>query len=156
MLPGATETIVMARERKVPLAEHPITRLVLADDNRPFRDSIRALLDKEPGLKVEGQAQDGEAAIRLARELEPDVVIMDVIMPNLSGIEATREIISSLPYIKVIALSLHGELRFVEAMLDAGASGYLLKDHAFKELPMAIRTVVSGQTYFSPKIAGDA
>ncbi len=146
----------MGRESKPACHREMITRLVLADDNRQFCDSVRALLHKQPGLKVEGEAQDGVAAIRLARELEPDVVIMDVVMPNLNGIEATRQIVSSLPHVKVIALSVHADKRFVEAMLGAGASCYLLKDQAFNELPMAIRTVVGGQTYFSPEIAGNA
>ncbi len=146
----------MERESKPVWHREMITRLVLADDNRQFCDSVRALLDKQPGLKVEGEVQDGVAAILLARELEPDVVIMDVVMPNLNGIEATRQIVSSLPYVKVIALSVHADKRFVEAMLGAGASGYLLKDHAFKELPMAIRAVVGGQTYFSPEVSGIA
>ena len=146
----------MERESKPVWHREMITRLVLADDNRQFCDSVRALLDKQPRLKVEGEVQDGVAAILLARALEPDVVIMDVVMPRLNGIEATRQIVSSLPYVKVIALSVHADKRFVEAMLGAGASGYVLKDHAFKELPMAIRTVVGGQTYFSPEVSGIA
>jgi DNA-binding NarL/FixJ family response regulator len=132
-----------------------VTRLVLADDNRQFRQYLRALLDKDPGLTVMGEAEDGWAATRLARELEPDVVIMDVVMPTMTGVEATRQIVASLPRTKVLALSVHADRRFVEAMLDAGASGYLLKDHVFTELSLAILTVVTGQTYFSPEIAGD-
>lgn len=129
-----------------------VTRLVLADDKKEFRQYLRSLLDKDPGLTVIGEAEDGQAAIRLARELEPDVVIMDVAMPAMTGIEATRQIIASLPRTKVLALSVHADMRFVEAMLDAGASGYLLKDDMFAELFLAIRAVVASRTYVSPGI----
>ncbi len=128
-------------------------RLVVADDNKQFCKSVRALLDKQPDLSVVGEAEDGGAAIQLVNELDPDVVIMDVVMPNVNGVKATREIASSRPRVKVIALSLHADKGFVEAMRIAGASGYLLKDHASTELVGAIRAVVSGQTYFSPELA---
>ena len=128
-------------------------RLVIADDNKQFCKSIRALLDKQPDLSVVGEAEDGGAAIQLVNELDPDVVIMDVVMPNVNGVKATREIVSSRPRVKVIALSLHADKGFVEAMRIAGASGYLLKDHASTELVGAIHAVVSGQTYFSPELA---
>jgi two-component system, NarL family, response regulator NreC len=129
-----------------------VTRLVLADDTKEFRQYLRALLGKDPGLTVLGEAEDGQAAIRLARELEPDIVIMDVAMPTTTGIEATRQIVASLPRIKVLALSVHADRRFVEAMLDAGASGYVLKDDMLTELSLAVRTVIRGQTYVSPGI----
>ena len=121
-------------------------RLVVADDNKQFCKSVRALLDKEPDLSVVGEGEDGQAAIELVNELDPDVVIMDVVMPNVNGVQATREIASSRPQVKVIALSLHADKGFVEAMRIAGASGYLLKDHAFTELAVPIRAVASGQT----------
>ncbi len=143
----------MMRESEGRLAPRNITRLVLADDNKMFRQYVKAVLDKEPGLDVVGEAEDGGAAIRLARELAPDIVIMDVVMPDPNGIEATRQIVSSLPHIKVIALSVYSDKRFVEAMVGAGASGYLLKEYAFKELPVAIRTVVGGHTSFSAELA---
>jgi DNA-binding NarL/FixJ family response regulator len=127
-----------------------VTRLVLADDKKEFRQYLRALLDKDPGLTVIGEAEDGQTAIRLARELEPDIVIMDVAMPAITGIEATRQIVASLPRTKVLALSVHADRRFIEAMLDAGASGYVLKEDMLTELSPAIRTVVRGQTYVSP------
>ncbi len=146
----------MMRESEGRLAPRNITRLVLADDNKMFRQYVKAVLDKEPGLDVVGGAEDGGAAILLARELAPDIVIMDVVMPDPNGIEATRQIVSSLPHIKVIALSVYADKRFVEAMVGAGASGYLLKEHAFTELSIAIRAVGSGQTYFSPEVSGIA
>jgi two-component system, NarL family, response regulator NreC len=129
-----------------------LTRLVLADDTKEFRQYLRVLLDKDPGFTVLGEAEDGQAAIRLARELEPDIVIMDVAMPTTTGIEATRQIVASLPRIKVLALSVHADRRFVEAMLDAGASGYVLKDDMLTELSLAIHTVIRGQMYVSPGI----
>ena len=128
-------------------------RLVVADDNKEFCKSVRDLLAKEPDLKVVGEGEDGQAAIELVNELDPDVVIMDVVMPNMNGVKATREIVSSRPRVKVIALSLHADKGFVEAMRIAGASGYVLKDHMSTELISAIRAVVSGQTYFSPELA---
>ena len=95
-----------------------------------------------------GEADDGREAIRLAHDLTPDIVVMDIVMPNVNGIEATRQIVSSLPSIKVIALSIYAEDQFVDAMQDAGAVGYVLKQNAFTELPIAIRTVLEGGTYF--------
>lgn len=127
-----------------------VTRLVLADDNKEFREYLRTLLDKNPALTVIGEAEDGQAAIRLASKLEPDVVIMDVAMPAMTGVEATRQIVASFHRTKVLALSVHADRRFIEAMLDAGASGYVLKDDMFTDLPVAILTVVTGQTYVSP------
>lgn len=128
------------------------TRVLIADDHKIFREGLRALLEKQRGIEVVAEAKDGLEAVRFAQKLIPDVVIMDVAMPEKNGMEATRETLEVLPKTKVIALSMHSDRRFVLQMLKAGAVGYLLKDSAFEELAAAIQAVVSGQTYLSPKI----
>ncbi|OGR31030.1 MAG: DNA-binding response regulator [Desulfobacca sp. RBG_16_60_12] len=128
-------------------------KVLIADDHQIVRDGLRSMLEKEPWIKVVGEAEEGRTTLRLARELEPDVIIMDVSMPDLNGIEATRQIVAEFPTIKVIALSMHNDRRFVLNMIKAGAKGYLLKDSAFKELAKAIKVVVSNQTYLSGEIA---
>jgi len=130
------------------------TRILLADDHKIIRQGLRLLLDKQPDLEVVAEAEDGRTAVRLVREMLPDVVIMDVTMPDLNGVEATRQIVGEFPSVKVIALSMHSDSLFVIEMLRSGASGYLLKDCAFEELARAIHTVVAGDTYLSPGISG--
>ena len=127
-------------------------KIILADDHRIIREGLRALLDKEPDMEVVAEAEDGRTTVRLSREYRPDVVIMDITMPGLNGIEATRQIVSELPDIKVIALSMHSDRKFVREMLSAGASGYLLKDSAFEELSNALHAVYNDQLYLSAKI----
>ena len=129
------------------------TRVLVADDHQIVREGLRSLLEKEPGFRVVGEAEDGVTAVRMARELTPDIIIMDVSMPNLNGIEATRQIVAELPGVKIIALSMHDDQRFVLNILKAGAKGYMLKDSAFKDLAKAIRKVVNNQTYLSSEIA---
>jgi DNA-binding NarL/FixJ family response regulator len=129
-------------------------RILLADDHKIVRDGLRSLLQAEADLEVVGEAANGREAVRLAQELSPDVVVMDVGMPDLNGIEATRYIAGGASGAKVIALSMHSDRRFVEGMLAAGATGYLLKDSAFEELARAIRTVAAGRTYLCPLVAG--
>ena len=128
-------------------------KVLIADDHQIVREGLRSMLEKEPGIKVVGEAEEGRTTLRLARELTPDVIIMDVAMPDLNGIEATRQIVAEFPTIKVIALSMHDDRRFVLNMIKAGAKGYLLKDSAFKDLAKAIRVVVANKTYLSSEIA---
>lgn len=128
-------------------------RVLLADDHHIFRDGLRTLIEKEKGLEVIAEAENGRKAVKMAEKMAPDIVVIDVSMPDMNGIEATRKIIGDSPTVKVIALSMHSDRRFVLGMLEAGASGYLLKDCAFAELAGAIRQVLAGNTYLSPKIA---
>jgi len=128
------------------------TRVLIADDHKIVREGLKALIDKQESMQVVAEADNGLEAVRLARKLQPDVVIMDLGMPQMNGIEATREVTAHEPGIKVIALSMHSDKRFVLQMIKAGASGYVLKDSAFEELITAIKTVVSNQSYLSPKI----
>ena len=127
-------------------------KIILADDHRIIREGLRALLDKESDMEVVAEAEDGRTTVRLSHEFTPDVVIMDITMPGLNGIEATRQIVSELPEVKVIALSMHSDRKFVREMLSAGASGYLLKDSAFEELINALHAVYDNQLYLSAKI----
>lgn len=129
-------------------------KIIVADDHQILREGLVALLGKQPDFAVVAEAQDGRSAVRLAQELEPDLVIMDIGMPGLNGIEATRQILAHRPETKVIALSMHSDKRFVTEMLKAGAVGYLLKYCASEELVTAIRTVLSHRIYLSPDIAG--
>jgi DNA-binding NarL/FixJ family response regulator len=130
------------------------SRILLADDHSIIRQGLFALLEKQPDIEVVGAVENGRKAIELVRELKPDIVIMDITMPNLNGIDATRKIIEQVPGVKVIALSMHSSRRFVAEMLKAGAKGYILKECLFDELIEAIRTVLKGDTYLSHKITG--
>ena len=109
-------------------------------------------MEKENDLEVVGMADNGRQALKLTRRLKPDVVIMDIAMPELNGIDATRQILDEVPGVKVIALSMHSEKQFVEGMLRAGVMGYLLKESAFEELIKAIRVVCAGKKYLSPDV----
>jgi len=122
-------------------------RILLADDHKIMRDGLRSLLEKQSDMEVVAEAENGRTTVQLAQKLLPDVVIMDIAMPDLNGIEATRQIIATAPSVKVLALSMHPNRAFVTGMLSAGASGYLLKDSAFEELARAIRVIVMNQTY---------
>lgn len=128
--------------------------VVLADDHRIFRDGIRSLLQTERDMHVAAEAKDGREALRLARRLRPHAVVMDVAMPGLNGIEATRQLMAERPEIKVIALSMQAHRGLVREMLAAGATAYLLKECAFEELVRAIRLAVKrDQMYLSPEIS---
>jgi len=127
-------------------------KVLLVDDHALIREGLRSLLEKQPDVQVVGEAEDGRRAYELVAELSPDIVIMDVTMPRLGGSEATRQITSEFPSIKVIALSIHSKRRFVADMLSAGAAGYILKECLFDELVQAIQAVVAGGRYLSPRI----
>jgi len=129
-------------------------RIIIADDHKIVRDGLRALLEKQPGMVVAAEGENGRMTVKLARELSPDVVIMDIGMPDLNGIDATRQIVAENPGIRVVALSMHSDKRFVAEMFKAGACAYLLKDCAFEELAHAVRVVIAGRVYLSPEIAG--
>jgi DNA-binding NarL/FixJ family response regulator len=129
-------------------------RVLIADDHTIMRAGLCSLLEKEDQIEVVAEAENGRRAVQLAIEHKPDVVVMDVSMPDLNGIEATSQVLASLPEAKVIALSMHTDKRFVMGMLRAGASGYLLKDCASQELASAIVSVASNKKYLSPDIAG--
>jgi len=127
-------------------------KLLLCDDHKMMRDGLRAILEKE-GLEVVGEASTGHDVIQVARRLSPDIVVMDISMPDLNGIDATRALVAEFRAIKVIGLSMNADQRYVLAMFKAGAVGYLLKNAASDELIRAVRTVASGLTYVSPSIA---
>jgi DNA-binding NarL/FixJ family response regulator len=128
-------------------------KIVIADDHRMFRQGLRNLLERRPGVRVVGEADNGQEAVTLARRHSPDLVIMDVSMPGLNGIEATRMIRARQPAARILGLSMHADRRFVVEMLKHGALGYVLKDAAFEELSQAIRQVLKGQIYLSPSVA---
>lgn len=129
-------------------------RVLIADDHKIMLAGLRSLLEKHADFEVVAEAENGRRAVQLALEKEPDVVVMDVSMPDLNGIEATTQITESLPETRVIALSMHSDKRFVMGMLRAGAAGYLLKDCASQELANAILQVAGGKKYLSPEITG--
>lgn len=129
-------------------------RILLADDHKMMREGLCSLLKAQPEIDVVAQAENGRAAVQLCQRLEPDVVIMDISMSDLNGIDATRQITTRVPATKVVALSMYSDRQFVIEMLRAGASAYLLKDSAIDELASVIRKVVKDETYISPKIHG--
>lgn len=129
-------------------------RVLIVDDHQIVRDGLRSMLGKQMDIDVVGEAENGREALVRARELSPDVVVMDIGMRELNGIDATRQLLADSPRIKVVALSMHSDRRYVSEMLAAGASGYLLKDSAFDELTQAIRTVSEGRTFLSQGVAG--
>jgi len=129
-------------------------KVLLVDDHALIRSGLRTLLEEEKGLRVVGEAEDGREALEMVRKLSPDVVVMDITMPHLDGIEATRGILTELPETRVIALSIHGGKRFVENMLQAGAAGYVLKDSVPEELVDAVRAVLRGEKYLSAPVTG--
>jgi len=128
--------------------------VMLADDHQILRQGLRSLLEKESDLRIAAEVNNGREALAIAEDAPIDLAIMDVSMPGLNGIEATRKLLDLKPHIKVIGLSILTDRRFVTEMLRAGAVGFVSKDSAFEELVQAIRTVQSGQVYLSPSAAG--
>jgi DNA-binding NarL/FixJ family response regulator len=128
-------------------------RIVVADNHGILRQGIAALIEKQSDMEVVGEADNGLNAVEMVRRLQPDVVIMDVTMPVLNGIEATRQIKKELPETKVLALSIHAKREFVMDMVKAGVSGYMVKECAVDDLIRAIRVVMDNQSYLSPQIA---
>lgn len=128
-------------------------RILLADDHKILRQSLTLLLDHESGLEVVGQAQDGLQIVDLVDEFRPDLVLMDIAMPHLNGIEATRRIKKKFPEVKVLILSMYSDDRYLTQVFRAGASGYVLKDASKDELISAIKLISSGESYLSPRIS---
>ena len=128
-------------------------RVLLADDHKLIRAGLRLVVDQQPDLSVVGEADDGRQAVELARSLQPDVVVMDIGMPNLNGIEAARQIRAIRPDAAVVMLSMHSDEGYVLCALGAGARAYLLKDSATTDLVQAIHAVVEGKSFFSPAVS---
>jgi two-component system NarL family response regulator len=128
-------------------------RVVIAEDHRMVRELVAALLAREPDFTVVGEAGNGREAIDMVQKLRPDLLVLDVGLPEIDGIEVARRLRGSQPGLKLLALSIHSEERFVQAMLNAGANGYLLKTSAVTELVQAIRAVLQGKLYVSPEVA---
>jgi DNA-binding NarL/FixJ family response regulator len=128
-------------------------RILLADDHTVIRQGLRLLLEREPAFRVVGEASDGRQAIALAEQLEPDVLVLDLAMPNLNGIEAARQIMASNPDIAIVILSMHSDESYVIRALKAGARAYLLKDSAEGDLIAAIHAITDGKSFFSPAIS---
>lgn len=128
-------------------------RVFLVEDHTILRDGLRSLVENTPDMEVVGEASDGRRAVQMAKEMSPEVMLMDVGLPELNGIEAARQAVAEVPDVKVIGLSVHADQRFVAGMFQAGAAGYLLKDCAFEELVGAIRIVMAGRTYLGTGVA---
>ena len=129
------------------------TKLLLADDHAVLRTGLRTLIDGQDGLTVVGEAADGHAAVRSAANLRPDVVVMDLLMPKLTGVEATRQIVAAEPGVRVICLSGQSDERAIHDALAAGATGFVRKEAAFGELVSAVHAVMAGDSYLSPSLA---
>ena len=127
-------------------------KVLLADDHRVMRDGLCSLIERQPDMEVVAEADSGRAAIKLTRRFRPDVIVMDIHMPEVNGIEATRRIVAEFPGARVLVFSMHSDRQYIIEALKAGVSGYLLKDCAFDELARAIRTVVENGKYLSSDV----
>jgi len=133
---------------------NPKIRILLADDHTILRKGVRMLIGSQPDMEVIGEARTGREAIDETRRLHPDLIIMDISMPELNGIESTRQICSDFPHTRVLALSMHKDSVYVREILRAGATGYLLKDSEDDDLLRAIRALHRGEAFLSPAISG--
>jgi len=129
-------------------------KIILADDHNVLREGLKSLLNQQQDFEVIGEADNGQEAVRLTKKLEPDIVVLDIGMPNMNGIQATEHIVAEVPETKVLALSMHSDHQFVVKMLQAGASGYMLKDCAYEELISAVRDITAGKFYLSKDVTG--
>jgi DNA-binding NarL/FixJ family response regulator len=129
------------------------TRILLADDHKLMRSGLKALIEQQPDLTVVGEADDGRQAVALAASLKPDLLVMDIGMPNLNGIEAARQITQANPATAIVILSMHSDESYVLRALKAGAKGYLLKDSAESDLIRAVHAVAGGKSFFSPAVS---
>lgn len=129
--------------------------ILLADDHRIMRQGLAAMIEKEMGMNVVGEAANGRIALQMVERLRPDVAVLDLMMPNLNGIEATRQITQSWPRTRPMILTMNDDQRSVSRAIEAGACGFVVKENAFEEVVKAIRTVAGGQVYLSPSIAGN-
>jgi DNA-binding NarL/FixJ family response regulator len=127
--------------------------ILIAEDHAIVREGFRRMLELEGDLEVVGEAQDGRQAVEMAKQLHPDVVLMDVAMPMLNGLEATRQVIKALPATKVLILSAHGDLAYITNAMECGAAGFLLKQSSAHEVYRAIREIHQGKTFFNPSIS---
>ena len=129
------------------------TTILLVDDHTIVRQGLAKVLEAEPGFRIVGEAKDGREAIGMVEQTRPDIVIMDIAMPLLNGVEATRQIKKANPATKVIILSMHSQRRFISELLSLGASGYLIKDSSGTDVVLAIKAALKGDTYLSPSIS---
>ena len=133
-----------------------VTEIVLADDHKVVRQGLRALLEAEPDFRVVGETGDGLEAVQLVERLKPDVLVLDLMMPGLSGLEVTRQVTKRLPQTRVVILSMHADQAYVLEALKNGASGYVLKESSTADLVQAVREVLAGRRYLSPPLSEHA
>ena len=129
-------------------------RILVVDDHKIVREGLRSLIEDDGSYEVVGEASNGREALKLARQLNPDLVIMDVAMNEMNGIDATRQLAKTMPEVRVLVLSMHSDSRYVKQMLEAGAMGYLVKENAFEEIAAALCAVLAGRLYVSPQASG--